>query len=251
MQQEKEFAELFGLSRHEAKLYLAGLAFDAVSLTNLAKAAGVPRTAAYYPLTDLLKKGFMSSLRIGKRVHYRSVDIAHLSQILDERKRKLEEMAAEMSPALRVASSNLSVQYFPGIRGIETALDIFLTSSTSKLWYTFEQPLYPFQTLGEAYFDNYIRRRVALKIFAYTIVPGTMAGHPWFKRHLEDDAKDMRKTIIVSPETYPVEASLLTDGERVLMFHMQGVPFGVLIHNPHIAQSFVSLHKIAWDRYKL
>ncbi len=249
MQKEKEFANLFGLSDHEAKLYLAGLNFDAVSLTDLAKAAGIPRTAAYYPLKDLLSKGFMSSLRIGKRIQYRSVDTTHLSHILDARKQKLAEIVAEMSPTLRVADGNLSVQYFPGIHGIEIALDIFLNTSTSKLWHTFEQPLHPFHKYGEKRFDDYITRRVALKIHAHTIVPGTMSEHPWFKKHLANDEKELRKTIIVSPETYPVEATLLTDGERVLVLSMQGVSFATLIHNAHIAQSFVSLHRIAWDRF--
>ena len=250
MQKEKEFASLFGLSDHESNLYLAGLNFDAVSLTDLAKAADIPRTAAYYPLKALVEKGLMSSLRIGKRVHYRSIDIAHLSNILDARKRKLEELMADISPTLRIADGSLSVQYFPGIHGIGTALDIFLNTSTSKLWYTFEQPLHPFHKYGEKPFDDYITRRVALKIHAHTIVPGTMSEHPWFKKHLANDEQELRKTIIVSPETYPVEATLLTDGEHVLIFSMQGVPFGILIHNPPIAQSFVSLHKIAWDRYR-
>jgi sugar-specific transcriptional regulator TrmB len=250
MEPSKELAQLLGLSDHEARLYLAGLQFDAATLTELSKAAGIPRTAAYYPLRQLAEQGFMSSVRVGKRLRYRSMNIDQLQKVLDERKQKLSELASSLSPAITIPQGNFSVQYFPGLRGIEVAGDIFLRESEAKLWHTFEHPVHSTERHGEKRFDAYIGARVKRKIHAKTIVPASAADNAWLKKHIAEDAKELRETLIVSSEDYPIEASLATDGERVFCFTVQGVPFATLIHNLHIAQTFVSLHKLAWERYK-
>lgn len=250
LEHSKQLQGLLGLSEHEAKLYLAGLQFDAATLTELAEVAGIPRTAAYYPLTHLTEEGFVSTVRVGKRLRYRSISTEQLASILEERKRKVAELGTLLSPTLVAQSGQFSVQYFPGLRGIETASDIFLRESKAKVWYTFEHPVHSATKHGETRFDSYIKDRVKKKIHTKTIIPADSFKNSWLKKHVERDEEELRETLVVSEHDYPVNASLATDGERVLCFTAEGIPFATLIHNPHIAQAFLSLHKLSWERYK-
>jgi sugar-specific transcriptional regulator TrmB len=247
---EKQLKESLNLSDHEAKLYMAGLQFDQATLSDIARVARISRTAAYPPLKSLTNKGLISSITIGKRTHYRSINPKYLRPILDERLAKLDNFIEESIQRISVTESKFSTQYFAGVRGIEIASDIFLNESKTKLWRTFEQPQYPLEKSGEKRFDEYILQRVQKCIHARGIMTGNVLQTPWIKNHIQNAGKILAEVILVSPHDYPFEASIATDGEQVLQFSAKRIPFAILTKNPEIAKTIESIHALIWDRYK-
>jgi sugar-specific transcriptional regulator TrmB len=247
---EKALAQIFGLSENEAALYLAGLEYGDASLTELALRAGLPRTAAYYPLEKLMREGFFSATRLGKRTRYFATSPAELEKLLDERRGQLRSLLSELTPAITNRNGTFCVQYFPGPRGIERAGRLFVERSQNKFWYTFEQPLQTLMRTTEYVFDRHIASRVKKHIHAKTIISSNTTGSRWLREHLEKDQCELRETIVVSANEYPIDASLATDGQYTLLIDATREPFATLIESCSIAESFVSLHRIAWDRYK-
>lgn len=247
---EENLKQALGLSDYEVKLYIAGLNFDTANLSDLAKAANIPRTAAYPPLQSLVKQGLISQIGKGKRIHYQSVDPKRLEHILDEQKAKLAAAIDGLSNVINVAKNDFSAQYFTGIHGINTAGSIYLNGSKRNgLWKTFENPMFPLERMGEEVMDTYIDQRVEKNIFA-RVIATVNQNSEWIQNRLTRLEKDMLDIIIVSPEEYPIHASLVTDGESIYMFTMQGIPFALIIHNPMLAKTFESIHDMVWDRYK-
>lgn len=246
---EKDLAQALNLSSYEAKMYLAGLNFGEATLTDLAKRAGVPRTAGYPPLQALLHKGLVSAIKIKKRVYYRSLPPQRLPYILEQNKVTLERAIDTLAQEITAPHGVFSVQYFAGIKGVHMAAEIFLNESKGKLWRTFEHPENVLKQFDEASFDSFNKRRIAKGIFGRVIMNADNESR-WLTERLEKNKEELREVVQVSAEAYPVEASMAIADDMILMFTAKGDIFATLIKNNLLAKTFASIHDMVWDRYK-
>ena len=79
-----------------------------------------------------------------------------------------------------------------------------------------------------------------------------VSGHPdspVLKEVLKKDEKELRKSIVVSPNTYPIKASIVVLDDMVFIFTSEEDPFAVLIKNKDVADSVNSIHDMVWDRF--
>lgn len=219
------------------------------SLTDLAKAAGIPRTAAYPPIQALLRRGLISAIKIGKRIRYRSLEPNRLQYILEQNRVALDEIISQLTKSITEPRGDFSVQYFQGIQGIQTAGEIFLREGGAKVWKIFEHPEHTLSQVGEAAYERFNQGRIQRKIRVQIIVSAT-ATSLWTKQHLEKNKEELREIICISPNAYPIDASIAIGKELIYLFSVVGHPFAVLIKNPTLATTFSSIHAMVWDRYQ-
>lgn len=243
-------ASIFNLSSYEAKIYLAALNFDKATLTDIAKRVGMPRTAAYPPLQTLLKRGFLSIIPIKKRKYYQALEPKQLQFILDKNKIDLDQVISELSKSIFASPNKLAINYFSGAEGITVASDIFLNETKTKLWKTFEHPIYTMKTEGYWQVDEYVKKRVENGIRAKVIIPAIIKSD-WIKEHLRYDKEELRETILVSPQIYPLEATIAVTKGIVLLIAARNNQFAVLIKNEELSDTINSIHDMVWDRYKI
>lgn len=241
---------IFNLSPYEAKIYLAALNFDKATLTDIAKRAGMPRTAAYPPLQALLKRGFLLITPIKKRKYYQALEPKQLQFILDKNRIDLGQIISELSKNIFALSNKLAINYFSGSDGITIASDIFLNETKTKLWKTFEHPIYTMKTEGYWQVDEYVKRRMKNEIHARVIIPARIDSD-WIKEHLRHDKEELRETILVSPQIYPLEATIAVTKGIVLLIAARNNQFAVLIKNEELSETINSIHDMVWDRYKI
>ena len=82
----------FGFLPAHAKLYLAGLALGPALMAHLALKANVKRSTCYYILPELLRRGFFSIKKIGKRNYYTASPPEKLLQITRQRERLIQNL---------------------------------------------------------------------------------------------------------------------------------------------------------------
>ncbi len=70
MSSPKDLLTQFNLSEHEAEIYLATLELGTASVNDIAKKIGKSRTATYFHLDHLLKKGILKETRKGKLARF-------------------------------------------------------------------------------------------------------------------------------------------------------------------------------------
>lgn len=240
--------KIFNLSEYEAQIYLAALNFENANLSELANSAGIPRTAAYHPLQSLMKKGMLFSLKIKKRFYYQAINPSQLHYIYDRRKAELDSLVAELSQKIDFPDKKLSVSYYAGTIGIETACDIFLEETKGKMGKSFEEVSSTVNLHGEEQMKGYIERRVKKGIKGKMI----MSADPdssYVKRRLGKDQEELRKTVLVSPNRYPLRSSIAVLDDQLMMVVADDNPFAVLIRNKKIADTFSSIHDMVWDRF--
>lgn len=244
----QELKNALGISDYEARVYLAVLEFPGAVLTDVAKKADISRTAAYPPIQSLLRRGMLSEVKIGKRKHYHALDPTKLSGILERKKVDLQAVIGKFSEKVLMPNEKLSISYFLGTSGIANASDIFLEETKTKQWYTCEHPEYTLKTVGEAQIDDYTRRRVTRGIRARVILPADM-GLSYIRKHLERDKEELRQTIVVSQNLYPIEASIAVTEGLILLIGALDDFFAVLIRSRTLAKTLMSMHTMIWDRY--
>lgn len=246
---QQKIADAIGLSEYQAKLYFAGLCFNQATISSLARKAGIPRTAAYEPIESLIKQGFISVTKVNKRKYYKSVDPKKLLTIFEGRKSILKESIKNITQKIDASSEDLAVTYYPGVAGLLTAGKIFLEESNTKLWKTFENPEAVLKEVGVEYNDHYMAERINKGIFGRVIMPGkNLSGV--LKNYLKKDKEQLRETLLISPDLYPIESSIAVADDMVIMFSALNEPITLLIKNKQIANTISSIHDMIWDRYK-
>ena len=246
---EKDLTDSLHLSEYQAKLYIAGLNFTYATLSDLAKSAGVPRTAAYQPLKELLDRNFVTPIKKGKRTYYSSIDPKQLLDVVEQDRARLNIAISNLSQHINAHHNDVSVRYFNGTRGVQAAADIFLDESNMTTWYAFEHPIPVLEKINEAEFESFIQRRVKKGVRVHVIIPSSSVN-PWVQKRIENSKKELYDILVVSETEDPIDSSVAAGGEHVLIFSMRGTPFAILIKNRDIANTFRSMHKLIWDRYR-
>jgi len=246
--QIEQLKKVFNLNTYEAKIYLAALNFESANLSDLAKTANLPRTAAYQPIQNLISQGFLAVTKIGKRKYYQALSPKDLHYILDRKNITLDEIISDLSKNISAPEKKLDIRYYSGIEGVQIASDIFLENAKTKLGKSFENVESTIVQHGERQLAASIKRRVSEGIKGRMIVSGS-PDSPALKEVLKNDAKELRKSVIVSPNTYPISASLAVLDDMVIIFTTRENPFTVLIKNKEVAESLNSIHDMVWDRF--
>lgn len=246
--QIEQLQKVFNLSIYEAKIYLAALNFDSANLSDLAKTANLPRTAAYQPILNLVNQGFLSITKIGKRKYYQALSPKDLRYILERKNVTLDEMISDLSKNISAPEKKLDIRYYAGVEGVQIASDIWLENAKTKLGKTFENVETTISQHGKIQTKAYINNRVQKNIKGRMIVSGT-PDSPALKEVLKKDAEELRKSVIASPNTYPISASFAVLDDMVMIFTTRENPFAVLIKNKEVAASMNSIHDMVWDRF--
>lgn len=112
-----------GLSRTETRVYLAMLKLGPNSVQNIAKEAGVSRTAGYDLIAALQEKGLASSFEQGKKTVFSAEDPDKLDAYFRGRIGSMQSQLGELKrlmPELRVmgADNRPRVRFYSGVEGL-------------------------------------------------------------------------------------------------------------------------------------
>ncbi|MBI4426834.1 MAG: hypothetical protein HY567_04630 [Candidatus Kerfeldbacteria bacterium] len=92
----------FGFTPAQARLYLAGVMLGPALMAVLSKEAGLPRSTAYYLMSELKRRGFFTSRMIGRRTYYAAASGQRL--LLMTKRREL--LIRRMLPILHTIQQN-------------------------------------------------------------------------------------------------------------------------------------------------
>ncbi|MDD5340885.1 MAG: helix-turn-helix domain-containing protein [Patescibacteria group bacterium] len=246
--QMEKLKKVFSLNNYEAKLYWAALNFESASLSDLAKGAGIPRTAAYRHVQNLVDKGFLLIFKLKKRKLYQALSPKQLRYLLERKMVTLEEITDDLVERISVPEKKLAISYYSGIEGVQIASDIWLENAKTKFGKSFENVEGTILQHGTKQVAQCINKRVSKGIGGRMIGSGQIDS-PILKDVLRKDKAELRESIVVSHKIYPIKASFGVLDDMVIIFTTEENPFAVLIKNQDVADSVNSIHDMVWDRY--
>ena len=246
---QQKFANAFGLTTYASRIFLALSTLEKGNVSQIAMAASVPRTAVYPSIRSLLEKGLISVDIIGKRKYYRALPPTELETLFEWKKRDLTSVLEQISTAGADNGEPFQILYFPGKLGLNSAAEVFLSRTKTKLWRTFETATTNQPTLDFYQLQSYIDRRVAKRIKAKVIITMNMM-HPFLNERLNNDKEELRESVLIPEKFFPLKTVVGINEDSILVLSGENHIFGAYVKNAQLAQAMATIHEMVWTRYK-
>lgn len=221
-----------GLSRNEAKVYLALLKTGSSKAGRISKQAGINRTSTYNSLKSLLEKGLISYVIIGKVKWFQASHPRNIKVFLKNKLEVLDETLPELSKTFSSKKLKKSVSLFKGNKGVRTVLEDIISTGEINCIFGSEGLL---EERMPAYAARFIRniRKNNLKIRSLV-----RSGR---KGEVSNNA-DIRFV----PKN--VESPVVTNiyGNKIALIIWSDPPEAVLIENQMAAKAYKSYFELMW-----
>lgn len=141
MQKTEESLVDMGLTLTEARIYLAGLPLESVTIQELGRKTQIKRPTIYHAIGTLAEKGLVSEKRIWNKLHFAMSPPENIRGLVLEQKEKIEARSKTLDALIALlvqqkkagAGNNTSVLQYSGIDGMKMVLDIAFYCK-SKHW---------------------------------------------------------------------------------------------------------------------
>ena len=120
------------LTENEAKTYVALVERGSMKAGKVAKEAGVDRSSAYNALNSLIRKGFVSYVKIGRVKWFQAASPEALRGFLRRKLSAVEEALPELKKKHAAAKLEENVRLYKGLEGVRVVLEDILESGESN-----------------------------------------------------------------------------------------------------------------------
>ncbi len=168
-----------GLTETEAAIYLMGLAYSAIGVSELVKQTRIKRTTVYHALDTLMQKGIVAKKGTGSRLVFSMIAPAHLEKLIDEKVAMLgkqKELLKEIVPLLSQRGEKTAiaphVSHFEGLEGMKMVIEEALYAK-SRRWDIISPPRNFFSEFDRTYSQYFLETRKARGIVARSLWEST------------------------------------------------------------------------------
>jgi sugar-specific transcriptional regulator TrmB len=238
-----------GLSEKEARVYLAMLELGESSIIPIAQRAGIKRTTVYNYLDDFRRLGLISMTVRNRRQHYVAASPARLSELMQARLAKVEEVVPTLFSLYKQEEGKPSVQMFEGVEGIKEVFRLSLETVGKKI------DAIPVRSSGHnhvgdefivKYLDDTKRKKIAYRSL----------------RPSQDDAEykksgylryvptpDDNRQIRIAPEWFTPESHIHMYDDTVAIFSQtKEKPYAMLITSKSYKQTMELFFASLWEQ---
>ncbi len=235
-----------GLSKNEAKVYLAMLELGPATVLDISAKARVNRPTAYVEIEALTKKGLAKTQKKNGKVHFAAESPERLEFLLDKkgaeievRRKELRGILPELTAAFSLTGEKPVVRYYEGKEGLEKLQQEVLRCK-EKLIRSISRPDRALTTDLNRLKKNQserVRRKIHSK-YIYTSQEGPI---------IKTDRSILREAKFVPLKKLPITFDFTVFDDKVKFEILRGTSGGIIIQNRDIAQSFKNLFDFVWN----
>lgn len=231
-----------GLDEQRAELYLAALSKGEATAAELADAMKMRRTAVYDNLRILESRGYIQTIKHGKRATFIALHPKELQKRFEGLRDQLKDLLPDFLSLYAGSSNTPFVQIFQGQHAAREVFEDILKITKDEYVY-FSPPLLTAQMLDKTFIKKWIERRVKKKICSRSLrVQGKNVSDPAFS----EEAKYLRQ-IRYLPGYVDLKASIYIyqNNIGIISTYKEGAAF--IIHSPDLAFSLKQLFEFLWS----
>ena len=245
MLSKKQLIEI-GFSDKEAAVYLALLGLGPATVAHIARKAKINRTTGYDILEILSGRGLVNVLGEGAIKKYAAEDpqkiIAYSQDKLQQIQQEFEAIK-KLLPELKSVFNKTEkpkVKFYEGKEGLKEVYEDTLTAKKPMiLGYSCAEPMY--QSLPD-FLPDYLKKRVANKIYARMIAPNT-AG---IRELIKTDKQDLRESRLIPQEKLDLAIEINIYDNKVVIASWEE-DLGIIIESEKIADAQKKIFELAWE----
>lgn len=252
----KDELKSLGLTDGEIKVYIALLKLGESTNSPIARYSGMQSSSVYYCLNSLIEKGFVTYVLKGNRKHFQAVRPENIPQILEERKKELEEQQNSINkiiPKLKELSNNLkektTAEVYEGFKGFQMIFrDILreLKSGESYQAFVIEQAIIKSKEL-ELIFTKHNKELKKKGIKLYLLADEKM--RPIFEKTYGKRFLKSYQEIRYTEQKTPIGITIYKD---FVVTHIQedNKPIAIKIKNKKLSDSYRNYFDFVWKLAK-
>ena len=232
-----EALEGVGLTNAEIKIYIALLELGSSTAGPVIEKSGLQSSVVFSSLSKLLEKGLVSSVKEGKRSHYHASNPKHITEFIDEKKQRFEQLLPALLAKQSLAKQRPEATLFRNVRGIKELL-LELLDAGGKEHHTLGSARESLM-LGEAWWVNYHKKRSAKGIEAKLIFNESL-------REWKAEMKYSKSKVRYTRQGFEPMTETIIRNDKVGIIIWSQKPIGVLIHNKTVAESYDKFFELIW-----
>jgi HTH-type transcriptional regulator, sugar sensing transcriptional regulator len=233
-----EILKQFGLENKEDDVYLALLELGTAGVQEIAIKANIKRTTVYDVLSALQAKGLAGQTQKGKKRLFYAEEPETLNRLLDEKRRKLEDIMPVLKSLQNTAGQKPKIRYYEGKEGLRQVYRDTLNFKGELLAFLNENII---KYLGDEFAEEYIEKRKTAQITVRAICPDTEE----MEIYKSIDKEFLKTTRLVPRKDFPFTIEMNIYGNRLALLSFKE-EMGIIIESNEIANNLKLLFELAW-----
>lgn len=233
-----------GLSEKQAKLYRLLLADGEARPSSLSKKSGLKRGNVYALLHDLSFRGLITEFEKEKVTYFRPEPPERLTALIEARKKDAAiagELAADLLHGLNrqytMAVGKPTIRYFEGEEGIHEVFSDIYAPKKEPVWGCVD-----LEVAHEAFPEHITKTLIPLRVKHNVFANSLVADSPTSRAIQSEDAKQLRRTVLVNKKIHPLPAEIDVYEDKIAMLSFEKGKFvGILIQNQAFATTLKSV----------
>lgn len=238
---DTQILEDIGLTNAEIKVYLALLELGSTTAGPILEKTGLQNSVVHMTLNKLIEKGLISFVKEGKRNHYQASNPKHISEYIDQKKERFEQILPELLNKQKITKEKPEITTFKGIKGIKELLMELLDAGGTE-HHTFGSTKESLM-LGDSWWVNYHKKRSQKGIIAKLIFNESLK---FWRAEVKYPKSELRYT----KEGFEPLTETIIRNDKIGIIIWTEKPLGVLINNKSAAQSYDKFFEILWKQAK-
>ena len=231
-----------GLTDNEAEVYLTSLSLGPTTILKISKASEIRRTTVYSIVESLKKKGLIHVEPAGLKQLYVAESPDRLDNIVEEKKRSLEQLLPQFKALYNLKGKESVIQYYEGLASIKNIYETILKPLKPGDDYLVMSDLQKFFDMDRKYFENYAAKRIKTSIKARLISTDSKQA-----RYMQQYARNMNHEIKILPETYKLSIDMMIVPGRVTIFNLEEPISAISIENQSIVDMQKNMFNLIWS----
>lgn len=237
-----------GLRTKQATVYLALLSMGEAKITDLAIQANLKRPTVYLVISELELLGLVYKIIKGKQKIYSAAHPKRISELLEFRKNKYQELLPELISSYSAAPGQSRVQMLEGIEGLKQAyreaLNMLPQKNSEQLWIS---NISSFLERFPDMLSEYIRTLNKFpKAKIREILFGKKPANEYFGETKIKQRPNHQVRYLVNKNDGGETDQLITEN-RIVFFSFGAKPFALIIESPEMAKTQKFLFENIWS----
>jgi HTH-type transcriptional regulator, sugar sensing transcriptional regulator len=240
---DQSILENLGLTGGEIKVFLALLGLGSCSAGLIVEKSGLQNAVVHRALHSLAEKGLVIYALEGKIKKYQTIEPRFLLNILDEKKAQLQAILPELEAKRMKSISKPQSTMFQGTRGVKELISLMLETD-SKEYLAYGGGIKSDEVLGTAFWGLHQKNRIKKNIKAELIF--SLSLKSWGNKIKRLRLTDVRYTEKVFEDL----TETIICGNKVAIIIYAEKPFGFLIEEERVADSYARFFQLLWKQIK-
>jgi sugar-specific transcriptional regulator TrmB len=220
-------------------------------ISKVAKETLINRTALYYTIDELIKKGLVSKIIRDSGAHYQAISLDEYKAWAKRQAASVSEQIENLEHVLRSEKNesptlHSDIRYFEGVDGVQNLYADSWRDNDEKVIYAITDYEKAYATLGRFFKEEYFVDRVAHDVHVKSLLPKSSIGQSDAKK-AKTLLRDMRFLDIF--KDLGIEVNIYGEKVSIVAFDKRK-PSGVIIKNKIISQAFKALFNHMWSAAK-